>query len=318
MPDISVIIVNYNTRHLLEQCVAALEESARPAGIELELVIVDNASRDLPGEFIRTRFPRARFVQNHINVGFGRANNQALGLCTGPYVLLVNTDAFVSADTIPKTFDYMDRHPRCGVLGVRLEGRDGILQPSCRYFPTPLNIFLLRTGLNRHFPSVQAVDDMAWDHASVRACDWVPGCYYLCRRSVLDEVGLFDSRYFLYYEEVDHCAAVKSAGFEVTFFPFTTVIHIGGESAKSDGDITSVGRQLSSLQTESELLYFRKHRGVAGVALHLLLSTLCDALLALKALVVRRRVAMGIAHLKQISLQWRLLARTRFANVPTR
>ncbi|POZ99712.1 glycosyltransferase family 2 protein, partial [Pseudomonas sp. MWU12-2312b] len=109
----------------------------------------------------------------------------------------------------------------------------GDLQPSCRYFPTPLNVFMARTGLERFFPGVKKVDDMTWDHNSVRECDWVPGCYYLIRREVIDQVGLFDPRYFLYYEEVDHCKRVKQAGWKVVYYPHTTVVHIGGESAKS-------------------------------------------------------------------------------------
>ena len=117
--------------------------------------------------------------------------------------MLLNTDAFVASDTLEKTIAYMDQHPDCGVLGVRLEGREGDLQPCCRYFPTPLNVFIARTGLKRLFPGVKLVDEMNWDHNSVRECDWLPGCYYLVRREVLDQVGLFDPRYFLYYEEVE-------------------------------------------------------------------------------------------------------------------
>jgi N-acetylglucosaminyl-diphospho-decaprenol L-rhamnosyltransferase len=106
---------------------------------------------------------------------------------------------------------FMEVNPCCGVLGVKLVGRDGALQPSCRYFPTPWNVFLAKTGLQRLFPGTRLVDDMTWDHASVRECDWVPGCYYLIRREVIERVGLFDPRYFLYYEEVDHCRRVSCA-----------------------------------------------------------------------------------------------------------
>ena len=107
---------------------------------------------------------------------------------------------------------------------------------------------------------------MDWDHASVRECDWVPGCYYLIRREVIDQVGLFDPRYFLYYEEVDHCKRVKQAGWKVVYYPHTTVVHIGGESAKSVDQLNVDGRQIPTLQIESELLYFRKHHGLPGLA----------------------------------------------------
>jgi len=208
---------------------------------------------------------------NTENVGFGRANNQALPNIQGKYVLLLNSDAFVSPDTLEKTIVYMDTIPKCVVLGVKLIGRNSELQPSCRYFPTPWNIFLNSTGLSRFFKNVQMVDDMEWDHASSRQCDWVPGCYYLVRRKVIDQADLFDPRYFLYYEEVDHCFSAKNAGWEIHYYPLTSAIHIGGESAKSEGELTTGGWQIEEMQIESELLYFRKNHGflsaISGVFL---------------------------------------------------
>src|SRR4051812_5167964 len=180
-------------------------------------------------------------------------------------------------DALPRTVEFMDTNPRCGVLGVKLVGRDGALQPSCRYFPTPWNIFLAGTGIKRFFPRTRLVDDMSWDHGSIRECDWVPGCYYLVRREVIEQVGLFDPRYFLYYEEVDHCRAVRHAGWSVLYYPFTQVVHLGGESAKSEGPLTD-GRQISAQQIESELLYFRKHYGRAGLLSALMLTLLGDAI----------------------------------------
>jgi GT2 family glycosyltransferase len=149
---------------------------------------------------------------------------------------------------------------------------------------TPWKLFLMRTGLSRFFPHARLVDDMSWDHASVRACDWVPGCFYLVRKQVIDAVGLFDPRFFLYYEEVDHCRAVKAAGWEVVYCPVTTVVHLGGESARADADLTAMGRQISSLQIESEFLYLRKHHGAFGAWSALVSGWLADALLVLRGL----------------------------------
>ena len=236
--------------------------------------MVDNASRDGSVDILRTRYPNVELIENPTNVGFGRANNQALPRIRGRYVVLLNTDAFVAPDTLQKTVDFMEAHPRCGVLGVKLVGRDGALQPSCRYFPTPWNVFLARTGLKRFFPGTRLVDDMSWDHASVRECDWVPGCYYLVRREVIERVGLFDPRYFLYYEEVDHCRAVRRAGWSVMYYPFTKVVHTGGESAESEGPLTTCGRQIFAQQIESELLYFRKHYGRIGLLFAFILASL--------------------------------------------
>jgi hypothetical protein len=314
--DVSVVVVNFNTAHLLHEMWAALE-CAR-GDLRLQTIVVDNLSRDDSVAVLKRDFPQAQLIVNTRNVGFGRANNQALPFITGRYVLLLNTDAFVAPDTLAKTVAYMDGHRDCGILGVRLAGRDGTLQPSCRYFPTPWNVFLARTGLKRFFPGQRMVDDMTWDHASTRECDWVPGCYYLVRRELIDQVGLFDPRYFLYYEEVDHCRVAKRAGWKVVFFAHTEVVHLGGESAKSESALTASGKQISALQIESELLYFRKHFGVFGVAASMLASSLADAILAFKQLLRKRDSRRFGALWSHCAERWRLAARTRFGAHPTR
>lgn len=302
--DLTVIVVSYNTGHLLEEAFAALERAAH--GLQVHCIVVDNASRDGSVELLKRRFPHFRLIENRENVGFGRANNQALPHVRGRYVLLLNADAFVAPEALRNSIAYLEANPRCGVLGARLEGRDGVLQPSCRYFPTPWNLFLQRTGLAALLPRARVVDDMAWDHAEARSCDWVPGCYYVVRKAVIDRVGLFDPRFFLYYEEVDHCRAVKRAGWEVVFHPGSRVVHVGGESTKSDHALTTGGRQAQALMQESELLYLRKHHGLAGVIAHVLLCALAQAMSAL------RHRARGTR------LPWSALRRTRLGAVPAR
>jgi len=197
-------------------------------------------------------------------------------------------------------------------------GCDGVLQPSCRYFPTPLNIFLQRTGFKKIFRKPQLVDDMSWDHNSARQCDWIPGCYYLIRQEVVEKVGLFDPRYFLYYEEVDHCFAVKKAGWGVHFFPDTSVVHSGGESAKSEGSLTSSGRQLEALQIESELLYFRKNHGRLTAFNNVLLLTLADMIIFFKYIIKGKLNSYLQDPIKHCIVVWSLYFRTHFANTPTR
>lgn len=314
--DLTAIIVNFNTEGLLRNAIGRLQAAA--ARMSLKIAIIDNASRDNSVALIKNEFPDCHLIANPTNVGFARANNQALDLVEGRYVLLLNTDAFVSADTLYKTIAYMDSHPRCGILGVRLIGRDGALQPSARYFPTPWNLFLARTGLHRLFNGVRMVDDMAWDHASVRQCDWVPGCYFLVRKAVIDQIGLFDPRYFLYYEEIDHCLAARKAGWEVIFFADTTVVHVGGESAKTTGKITAGGRQIEAMQIESELLYFRKNHGLSGVWAHVLLTFAADGIVLLKHLLRRKSSANPRPTTAHIALVWSLFRRTAWATRPTR
>lgn len=317
---VDVLVVNYNTAHLLDRFFATLFCASDEAGIHenFNVLAVDNASSDRSCEVLSKHLDEQAVITNSVNVGFGRANNQLLSKVSGAFILLVNTDAFVSPDSLSKTLIYMNTNPDVGILGVRLTDQDGGLQPSCRYFPTPFNVFLSRTGLGRFFPWIRLVDDMEWDHAAVRECDWVPGCYYLIRREVVDQVGLFDPRFFLYYEEVDHCKRVKNAGWKVVYYPYTTVIHIGGESAKSVSEISQTGRQISALQIESELLYFRKHYGRMGLIWHVALVGLGDFVLAVKALLKRRGRQALIGCWHHFVVVCRLLSVTRFATQPTR
>jgi N-acetylglucosaminyl-diphospho-decaprenol L-rhamnosyltransferase len=313
--DLTVVVVSYNTVSLLDQMFAALD--AARGNLEVQTVVVDNASRDGSAAYLRMKYPDVELIENSVNIGFGRANNQAMSKAKGRYILLLNTDAFVAPDTLSKTIEYMEANPRCGVLGVKLVGSDGSLQPSCRYFPTPWNVFLKSTGLMRLSPNTRLVDDLSWDHNSIRDCDWVPGCFYLTRREVIERVGLFDPIYFLYYEEVDHCRTVQSAGWKVIYFPFTQVIHIGGESARTVDALSKSGRQISALQLESELLYCRKHFGLLGLSRAVLLLFLADILSCGKGILSLdvSKIRGAVMHMK---LLLTLLINTRFGGRSTR
>ncbi len=313
--DISVILVSYNTAEITIKSLQSLHASSHK--LKMEVVIVDNASRDNSAELISKAYPNIPLIRNKVNIGFGRANNQALPYITGRYVLLLNTDAFVNKNTIAETVEYMDKNSKCGILGVKLIGENGDLQPSCRYFPTPWNIFLDSTGLKRFFKNVPMVDDLNWDHNSVRNCDWVPGCFYLIRKEVIEQVGLFDPLYFMYCEEVDHCFATKKAGWDVTYYPIP-VVHLGGESAKSDSEISKHGRQIKSLQIESEILYFRKNFGLYGVFLHLLLTTIVNLLQFLKNVLKLSSLPIILSYIKHSWLVWKTFYRTRMGVKGTR
>jgi len=313
---ISVILVSYNTALMSIESLDSLFASV--GEFELEVFVIDNASKDNSVELITTHYPNVTLIKNKENVGFGRANNQALSLIKGEYVLLLNTDAFVKPDTLQKSIEYMLSNPRCGVLGARLLGRGGELQPSCRYFPTPLNLFVERVGISQLFPKIKLVDDVNFDAELTQSCDWVPGCYYMVRAEVINEVGLFDPLYFLYSEEVDHCFAVKKAGWGVVYLADINVMHIGGESAKSVGTISMVSRQVPQLQIESELLYFRKNHGVIGMLSHILLSNLTDVVQTLKDIIRLKGLQKITYNIKRIFAFWQALLVTGFATRSTR
>lgn len=291
---------------------------ASSGDFKIEVFVIDNASKDHSVELLKQHYPQVTLIENQQNVGFGRANNQAQYLVTGDYVLLLNTDAFVAKDTLQKTTAFMQTHPNYGILGARLLGRDGMQQPSCRFFPTPFNLFADRTGLNQVFPSIKVVDDPGCDFSQTQDCDWVPGCYYLMRKQVVDTVGLFDPLYFLYCEEVDHCFAVKKAGWDIVYFADAPVVHLGGESAKSLGTISAVSRQVPVLQIESELLYFRKNHGLLGVLMHLVLSNLADMVQLVKDVMRLRPLPKILFNIKRIITCWKQFFATRCGTLATR
>ena len=313
---ISVILVSYNTAKMSVQALDSL--FASQGDFTLEVFVVDNASKDDSVQVIQKAYPNITLIENKENVGFGRANNQVLNLVKGDYILLLNTDAFVQVDTLQKTVQYLQTHLYCGVLGVKLLGRDGELQPSCRYFPTPFNLFANRVGLHRLLPNIKLVDDANWDAALTQNCDWVPGCYYLVRKSAIDQVGLFDPLYFLYSEEVDHCFAVKKAGWQVTYFADASVVHIGGESAKTDNLIGQKNRQVNSLRLESELLYFRKNHGLLGMITHVILTHLADFYDLIKNVLRLKGWNCVVDAAKSSALIWQVLLQTQWATKSTR
>lgn len=313
--DIAVIVVSYNTAHLLERCIGALRSAS--AGLSVSLVIVDNASRDDSVALIKARIEDCTLIENAVNVGFGRANNQALAHCGGRYVLLLNADAYVYPETLRQSLAHVDAHPDCGVLGVQSVGEDGLLEAAARIFPTPWQNFVLHTGLFSSTALAPAAPTQTAEGAMVAECDWVVGCFYLIRQQVIERVGLFDPRYFLYFEEVDHCRAVKHAGWKVECLLDARVIHEGGGSAASDGAL-GAGRQISAMQVESSLLYFRKHSGIIGVLSAVALSVLTDLVLASKWLLKRRPMA-GLAVFWHNTVRvCRLALRTRLGTRPTR
>lgn len=308
-------MVSYNTNSLTLESLKLLYASK--TRYQTEVFVVDNASKDDSSSQIKLAYPTVYIEENLVNVGFGRANNQVLDKVSGDYILLLNTDAFVSENTIEKTVSYMQSNPECGVLGVRLVGRDAFQQPSCRFFPTPFNLFAFQVGLHRFFPNIRLVDPSDWQSDVTQKCDWVPGCYYLVRKKVIDEVGLFDPRFFLYSEEVDHCFQVKKAGWEVHYYADATVVHIGGESAKSDGEISSSGRQLNLLQAESNLIYFRKNLGLFSCFQHVTFVLMADLINAFKCLIKLKFSGIDKVFLPSL-LTFKSAWYTRMGRVPVR
>lgn len=232
--DLSVIIVNYNVKYFLEQCLHAVERACE--GIETEVIVVDNNSVDGSVGEIRRKFPRVRMIENKENLGFSKANNQAIRESTGRYVLLLNPDTVVEEDTFRKCISFMESHPDAGALGVKMiDGKGEFLPESKRALPTPTVSFYKMFGLSTLFPRSRRFGKYHLGHLNMdetHQVDVLAGAFMFIRRSVLDEVGLLDESFFMYGEDIDLSYRITKAGYGIYYYPETTIIHYKGESTK--------------------------------------------------------------------------------------
>ncbi len=234
MKKISVIIVNYNVEFFLEQCLRSLYDSME--GIDGEIFVVDNNSVDHSLEMLKEKFPDVHVIANTENVGFSKANNQAIKLAQGEYILLLNPDTLLQKDTIAKTLAFMDEHPEAGGLGLQMiDGKGNFLPESKRGLPTPWVAFYKIFGLSRLFPKSRRFGKYHLsflDKGKNHVVDVLSGAFMLLRTSVLDQTGSLDESFFMYGEDIDLSYRITQAGYKNYYFADTKIIHYKGESTK--------------------------------------------------------------------------------------
>lgn len=253
--EVDVVIVNWNTEGLLRRCLASLAASQ---GVTLHTVVVDNASSDDSCAMVKSEFPEVRLVENPENLGFAKANNLGIRLGQSRYVLLLNSDAFVSPDTVAGMVEAMETYPDTGAMGCRLVYEDGSLQRSCYSFPDLATEFYQATWLDRMFARSKVFGRYLmtwWEMDDFRTVDVVMGAVMLLRREALDAVGLLDESYFMYSEEVDLCYRLRRQGWLTRYLPSVQAVHIWGGSAKR------VPVQTLIRLYQSRVHFFRKHYG---------------------------------------------------------
>ncbi len=231
---LSVIIVNYNVEHFLEQCLLSVRTAMRK--LDIEVYVVDNNSVDGSVAMVEDKFPWVELIANKDNPGFSIANNQAIRICKGEYVLLLNPDTLVEEDTFSKVIDFMDQHPKAGGLGVKmLDGKGEFLPESKRGLPTPWVSFYKIFGISRMFKKSKRFNQYHLGHLSkdeTHKIEILSGAFMLMRKSVLDEVGLLDEAFFMYGEDIDLSWRIILGGYDNYYFPETRIIHYKGESTK--------------------------------------------------------------------------------------
>jgi GT2 family glycosyltransferase len=255
--DLSVVIVNWNARALLRDCLASLRSAT--GGLAVEVIVVDNASADGSPAMVRAAFPDVRLIESPENLGFAAGNNLALRQVRGRHVLLLNSDTLVRGDVLARAVAWLDATPGAGVLGPLILNADGSPQPSCSAFPSLRNLTLQLLGVTR----VARLDGYrltGWDRSAERRVDVVSGAAMFVRRTAMEEVGLLDEAFFFYGEETDWCRRFSRAGWEVVFAPIPAVTHLGG------GSVRALSHRRDVLLTEGTTRLHRKHGGLAAAA----------------------------------------------------
>jgi O-antigen biosynthesis protein len=252
---LSVVIVNYNVKYFLEQCLHSVRRASE--NLQTEVFVVDNNSVDGSVKMVLERFPEVILLENKENTGFSKANNQAINLSTGEYVLLLNPDTVVESDTFSKVLQFMDAHPDAGGLGVKMiDGKGNFLPESKRGLPTPSVAFFKIFGLSKFFPKSRVFGKyhMGYlDKDEANPVEILSGAFMLLRKSVLDKIGLLDETFFMYGEDIDLSYRILKAGFQNYYYPETRIIHYKGESTKK-GSINYV-----VLFYNAMIIFTRKH-----------------------------------------------------------
>lgn len=268
IPDLSIVIVSWNTRELLAQCLRSLnltqgdqQQSSQPAvfeagGCRYEVLVVDNASADGSAEMVHNRFPGVHLIQNKANAGFARANNQAIPAARGRYIVLLNSDTEVHPGAFKTLIAFMDAQTKAGAVGPRLLNTDGSLQPSCQPMLTPGREFWRLLFLERLLPRA-SYPLSRWGDQEPRQVDVIKGACLLLRRAALDQVGLLDESYFMYTEEVDLCYRLSRAGWQCWWVPRAVVTHHG------EGSSRQIAQRMYLQLYRSKIQFYRKYGGEA-------------------------------------------------------
>ncbi len=259
-PTVSIVIVSWNTKNLLVQCLESLEHCQR---FPIEIIVVDNASSDDTVEAVRRRFPHVQLVQNEANLGFSKANNIGMGLSSGRYVCLINSDVVVSDGCLEKMLAYMEQRTDIGMLGPKMILSDGTVGQSCMRFPTLWNWFCSALALDSVFKKSKLFSGfMMTDFKSDRTADVeiLTGWFWMVRREALNQVGGLDNRFFMYGEDFDWPKRFHQCGWKVVFYHEAEAIHYCGASSSKAPVRFYVEMNKANLQ------YFRKHHNIMAVA----------------------------------------------------
>lgn len=261
--QLSIVIVNYNVKHFLEQCLLSVEKAIHQ--IDSEVFVVDNSSVDESCQMIREKFPWVKLIESKQNLGFSKGNNLALRKTNGKYILLLNPDTIVETDTFSKCIDFMESHDETGALGVKMiDGKGNFLPESKRALPTPIVSFYKIFGLTSLFPKSKIFARYYLGHLDkdkTNEIEILPGAFMFMRKSTLDKVGFLDEQFFMYGEDIDLSYRITKSGYKIHYYPETRIIHYKGESTKK-GSLNYV-----MVFYQAMLIFAKKHFSKQNIAL---------------------------------------------------
>ncbi len=256
MKDLSVIIVTWNGKEHVERCLEALRIYLSSDGVEI--IVVDNASRDGTLETIERRYPTVVLIRNETNVGFARANNIGMMKASGKYLALINSDVRVLPNCLEELVAFMERNPDIGLLGPKMLDMNGLPQRSCMGTPTLWRLLCRACAVDTLFPRCKALSGLLMtyiDRRGIADVDVVNGCFWLVRAEALVKTGMFDERFFMYGEDIDWCMRFHKNGWRVVYYPAATAIHYGGGSSSRAPIRFYLEKQKANLQ------YWQKYHG---------------------------------------------------------
>jgi len=256
MSSLSVVIVNYNVKYFLEQCLCSVQKAMQ--GIKGEIIVIDNCSTDGSMDYLQPAFPGVTFIANTENLGFSKANNQGWRMAAGKYVLFLNPDTLLAEDSLQLSLAVMERQPGAGALGIRMiDGSGQYLPESKRGIPGAKASFFKLSGLTRLFPASPVFARYYLGHLPAtqsQEVEVLAGAYMLVRKTVLDTTGGFDERFFMYGEDVDLSYRIRRAGYKNWYLADSTIIHFKGESTRKDAKYVT-------LFYKAMALFVEKHYG---------------------------------------------------------
>ena len=287
---LSIIIVNYNVRYFLEQCLHSVLKALQ--NIEAEIFVVDNNSTDDSLSYLKPKFPDVRFIENSVNGGFGKACNLGLRESKGEYVLFLNPDTIVAEDSFIKCIRFFESHPHCGALGVKMiDGSGSFLKESKRAFPSPLTSLFKLAGLSFLFPKSKFFSRYHLGHLDKdqnHEADVLAGAFLMTKRGLLEQIGSFDEAFFMYGEDVDLSYRIQKAGYKNYYFAETTIIHFKGESTKR-GSFNYV-----RMFYQAMMIFVKKHYGGARAGIFNFCIWLAIGIRAVIALLLKLIKWIGI------------------------